>query len=122
MTAKNRTSKRNLTSKEQVALDVVKGQTTSNIEQIIEVLNEDGIIIDNRDPSFNSSMAMNHWNPECEAYLKQGDEDSEKREVYYTGGTLLVGWSEELNNYCLYNSEIYPLAEKAVEYMESIIP
>jgi len=28
MTAKNRTSKRNLTSKEQVALDVVKGQTT----------------------------------------------------------------------------------------------
>lgn len=98
------------------------GTRPSNIEQIIEVLNEDGIIIDNRDPSFNSSMAMNHWNPECEAYLKQGDEDSEKREVYYTGGTLLVGWSEELNSYCLYNSEIYPLAEKAVEYMESIIP
>ena len=121
MTGTNKTSKRNLTSKEQVALDVVKRQTTSNIEQIIEVLNEDGIIIDNRDPSFNASMVMNHWSPECEAYLEQGDEDSEKRDVYYTGGTLLVGWSEELNNYCLYNSDIYPLAEKAVEYMESII-
>ena len=121
MTNKNKASTRNLTSKEQDALDVVKGQSTSDIERIIEALNKDGIIIDNHDPSFNSSIAMNHWSPECEAYLREDDEKSKKREINYTGGTLLVGWTEELNNYCLYNSDIYPLAEKAVEYMESII-
>lgn len=121
MTVTNKTSKRNLTSDEKVAFSVVKKQTTSDIDRISEALNEDGIIIDNRDPSFNSSMVMNHWSHECEAYLKWGDEESKKRKVYYKGGTLITGWSKKLNNYCLYNSKIYTLEEEAVEYMESII-
>lgn len=123
MTDTNKASTRNLTSKEQDALKVVKGQSISDIERIIEALNKDGIIIDNRDPSFNSSIAMNYWSPKCEAYLKgedKGDEESEKRKINYTGGTLLVGWIEKLNNYFLYNSNIYPLEKKAVEYIENI--
>ena len=119
MTDINNTSIRNLTSKEQDALDVVKGQSPSYLELIIKALNENGIIIDNCVPSFHSSIAMNHWNPECEAYLRK--DDAKERKINYTGGMLFVGWTPKLNNYCLYNSEIYSLAEEAVEYMDSVI-
>ena len=56
MTDINNTSIRNLTSKEQDALDVVKGQSPSYLELIIKALNENGIIIDNCVPSFHSSI------------------------------------------------------------------
>lgn len=105
-----------ITDSEKKAINVVKGQSNEDLERIIEKLNYDGIIIDNHEPSFHSSMAMNHWHPSCEEYLRKGREAIKS---HYTGGTLIIGWTNEGNNYCLMDSNTYS-PEEGVEYMESL--
>lgn len=105
-----------ITDSEKKAIDVVEGQSNENLELIIEKLNQDGIIVDNHNPSFHSSMAMNHWHANCEEYLRKGREDIKNR---YTGGKLVIGWTNKDNNYCLMDSNIYSL-EEGVEYMERL--
>lgn len=105
-----------VTDAHKIAIEVVENQSNENLELIIEKLNHDGIIIDNKEPSFHSSMAMKHWHPYCEKYLREGRKNIKDT---YTGGRLFVGWTNEGNNYCLVDSDKYS-REEGIEYMESI--
>lgn len=105
-----------ITSGQKIAIKVVEEQSDENLRLIIKELNYNGIIIDNKEPSFHSSMAMKNWNPYCEDYLRKGREDIKDT---YTGGKLYVGWTNEGNNYCLMDADKYTI-EEGIEYMESV--
>lgn len=95
-------------------LEVIKRAEKTDLQKIIVKLNEDGILLDDEDPSFSSSMLMKYWNSSCEKYL---------REKGYEGGSLLpiakyfVGIG---NLYALINTDKDGSHKIAISYLENL--
>lgn len=95
-------------------LEVIEGKDKTELQQIIIKLNNDGILLDDEDPSFSSSMLMKYWNSSCEKYL---------RENGYRGGRLLpigkyfVGIG---NLYALINTDKDEAHRIAMSYLEDL--